>query len=358
MAEPQNAFAYQCPNCAADLKFNAQTQSFTCDYCMSQFTAAEMKEIAARQEAQHADSDADTTSAQDEFAAETGVYVCEHCGAEVMADDNTAATFCYYCHNPVLLKGRVSGKYRPSSVLPFQIPREQACTIFQTFCKKHWFLPSDFSSTAQQEKMVGLYVPFWVTDCYVRGEMDALGRRSRSWTSGNYRYTETSEFAVTRHADVTLRGIPADGASHIDDALMEAAEPFDYSKVQPFEMQYLSGFLAEKYDVNMASVFPRVQKRAVQASDQLLRASMSGYSSLSVTRSDIRVQSTDWKYMLLPVWFLTYKYRDHVYEFAVNGQSGKFVGTPPLDKKKRLLFSLGLGLAVALIAFGLGVLVR
>ncbi|MBP0970797.1 MAG: hypothetical protein J5753_02040 [Oscillospiraceae bacterium] len=348
------SLVYKCPNCAADIKFSAKEQKFHCEYCLSSFTQEEMKTIAAAQEQQAASRPKEEVAVDAEFAEQTSVYTCSSCGAQIMADDNTAATFCYYCHNPVILSGRVSGDFRPSYVLPFQLERDLAVQHFKDFVKKRWFLPKDFLSSAQQERITGLYVPFWVTDVDVNAEMDALGKKVRSWTSGNYEYTETREYAVARKAKVVLRGLPADGASHIDDDLMEAIEPFDYKAVKPFAMQYLSGFFAEKYDMNMSKMFPRIQQRAVQASDQLVRGSMVNYTTVSVTRSDIRVMGTTWEYMLLPVWFMTYKYKDKVYEFALNGQTGKFAGTPPLCMKRVLLFSGLLGLLVGALGFLIG----
>ena len=351
---PVDSLGYKCPNCSADLKFNAAKQTFTCEYCDSSFTEAEMKQIAAKQEQYASQRTEEDIKDEAEFAEHTSIYSCDSCGASIMADDNTAATFCYYCHNPVILKGRVSGEFRPSYVLPFQIDRAAAIGHFQSWCRKHWFLPSDFLSAAQQEKITGLYVPFWVTDVDVNGEMDALGKNIRSWSSGNYRYTETREYAVTRKAKIVLRGLPADGASHIEDELMEAVEPFDYKQVRPFAMQYLSGFFAEKYDQDYAAMFPRIQKRAVQASDTLLRGSMKNYTSVSVTRSDIKVMSTSWQYMLLPVWFMTYKYNGKIYEFALNGQTAKFVGTPPLSKGRVAAFAGLIGLVTAAVTVLVG----
>ena len=353
-----DSLGYKCPNCNADIKFSAKDQRFICEYCNSSFTEQEMKDIAALQEQQHYERPEEAQQTDSEFTEHTSVYSCDSCGATIMADENTAATFCYYCHNPVILKGRVSGEFRPSYVLPFQIDRETAIGHFKEFVRKHKFLPKDFLSAGQQEKIVGLYVPFWVTDVNVNADMDSLGKRIRSWTSSNYSYTETQEYALARKANVVIKGLPADGASHIDDELMEAVEPFDYSKIRPFAMQYLSGFLAEKYDMDYAKMFPRIQNRAVQASDQLVRQSMTGYSSVSVTRSDIRVMSTKWEYMLLPVWFMTYKYNDKIYEFALNGQTAKFVGEPPLSKPRLAAFCAGLGAAAFVISMLLGVLLK
>lgn len=354
--QSMESLIYKCPNCCADIQFDAGQQRFVCAYCSSSFSKEEMTQIAAEQEKYAEVRPEEEKQVDKDFEEQTSVYVCKTCGAAIMVDDNTAAAFCYYCHNPVILQGRVSGDLRPSYVLPFQVDRATALQHFSEWCKKHRFLPKDFSSQAQQEKMVGLYVPFWVTDVDVAAEMDALGRSIHSWTEGNYCYTETQEFAVARKAKVVLRGLPADGASHIDDNLMEAIEPFDYRAVQPFAMQYLSGFYAEKYDMDMSAVFPRIQKRAVQASDQLLRASIRNYNSISVTRADMRVMHTAWEYMLLPVWFMTYKYKDKVYEFALNGQTAKLVGTPPLSNARLAKFCCGVGLLVMLGTILLGFL--
>lgn len=358
------AIAYRCPECGEELKYNAASKNFTCDYCKTAFSSEEMAEVAKKTEAHQHTKPTEGQQAPEQntfdsdFENVTNVYSCSNCGAEIMADGNTAATFCYYCHSPVILNGRVTGKYRPDSILPFQIAATEAKDIFKKWCKKKWFLPSDFNYEKQEGKMVGLYVPFWVTDCKLGVKMEALCKTTSSRVSGNYRITETDEYACAREANVRVNGIPADGASNIEDELMEACEPFDYNKVVPFAMQYMSGFQAEKYDVDEEGVYPRIEKRAKAAAESLVRNSMIGYDSVSVTHTDINIFNVDWKYMLLPVWFLSYEFKGKVYEFAINGQSGKFVGTPPLSRKKQFLFSLGAWLLTAALVVVLGVLMN
>ena len=114
-------------------------------------------------------------------------------------------------------------------------------------------------------------------------------------------------------------------------------------------MAYLSGHLADKYDVDKAAIFPRIRNRAVQGSDALIRGTMKDYSSVSVTSSSMNILRTDWQYMLLPVWFVSFHYQGKVYEFAINGQTGKQAGTPPLSKGKLALFCAGVAAAVTLI---------
>ncbi len=336
---------YICPNCAAGLQFDPKKQGFSCAYCMSFFTPEECKAANEKIETEMQEEAPKKT----EFEENVQLYSCPSCGAELMTDQNTTATECYYCHNPVVLQGRLSGDYRPAKVIPFKIDRQGAHNIFKAWCKKRWFLPKEFTSESQLLHMQGVYVPFWVADCDVHGQMQATCKKIRSWTSGNYRYTETKEYDVFRDASIQFIGLPADGASKIEDALMEAIEPFDYRETKDFEMTYLSGFLSDKYDVNKAQVFPRVKNRAVNGSDQLLRSSMVGYNSVRVNRSDMHILGTKWQYMLLPVWFMTYLYKGKQYAFAINGQTGKQAGTPPLNTKK-------LATVCALIAIGCGII--
>ena len=344
-AKNMESIQYKCPNCNADLRFHPKKQGFQCEYCESFFTLEECK--TANEQMQ---SDAvQSASAQDEFAENNQLYHCRSCGAELITDSHTTATECVYCHNPVVLKGRLSGEYRPSKVIPFKVSREQAADIFKTWCGNRKFLPKDFLSESQLLHLHGVYVPFWVADCHIHGRMNADCHKVRHWTSGEYNYTEVKEFQVIREAELDFEGIPADSESKVPDDLMEAIEPFDYRETVPFEMAYLSGFMSDKYDVNKSQVFPRVRNRAINGSDQMLRSSMVGYDSVRVIQSDMNVLQTKWQYMLLPVWFMSYLYQGKQYHFAINGQTGKQAGTPPLDNQKVNRLCLGITAVCAVI---------
>lgn len=342
---------YKCPNCGGSLEFNAAKQSFDCEFCLSSFNDEQLKAAFPENENHPLDKE-DKEVNTDDFTENTSLYSCPNCGAEIMAEDTTAATFCYYCHGPVILTGRLSGKYRPTKVIPFKYEKNAAVDGFQNWCKKRWFLPNDFKSLSQLEKISGVYMPFWLADCKVDANASAIGKKIRTWSSGDMRYTETKEYDIRRSAYLDFEGIPADGSSKADDRLMEAIEPFDYKQFEEFSMSYLSGYLAEKYDVDNIAVFPRIKQRTETASQQLLKNSMVGYDSVMVTYSNTDIIRTDWHYMLLPVWLLTYKFKDKNYFFSMNGQTGKMVGIPPLSVPKMLAFAGILGavaFAIALI---------
>ena len=335
---------YKCPNCNADLKFQPATQKLCCEYCGGSFSIEETKKLYAK---------AEEPQDGDDFSENAKLYHCSSCGAEIMATEQQTALFCYYCHNPVVLSGKMTGKYRPQKVIGFKVGREEAVKTFQDWCFKR-FVPKDFRTDKQLEKITGLYVPFWLADGTVSVDFAANGTKVRTWTSGSYDYTETKEFAVTRGGKVTAEGVPADGSEKIEDALMEAIEPFDYTETQDFSMTYLSGFYAEKFDMDEEAMLPRIKDRLARACRKIVMGSIQGYTSVNVEKESYEVSDVKMKYAMLPVWFMSYKYRDKVHEFVMNGQTGKIAGTPPLDEGKLRLCTWGLFAGCALVMYLVG----
>ena len=99
-----NTVQYKCPYCGGELVFNPEKQQFSCPYCASDFTEAEMEARYKEQNAdaqEHADPDAQTLKDENDTAAfeeQTRLYECPSCGAQIIAEETTSATFCYYCH--------------------------------------------------------------------------------------------------------------------------------------------------------------------------------------------------------------------------------------------------------------------
>lgn len=345
---------YKCPNCGGSLELNANSHTFDCAFCLSSFEESQLKDqFKSNEEMPLNEIPAEEQQTQDssDFAEHTSLYSCPNCGAQIMSEDTTAATFCYYCHSPVILSGRLSGEYRPEKVIPFSMDKESAVEEFRKWCSKKWFLPRGFFSKDQIEKLTGVYLPYWLVDYRADASMHALGKRVRTWRSGNKEYTETQEFDLNRRAIIDFDNLPADGCSKADDKLVEAVEPYNYSELRDFSMAYLSGYLAEKYDVAKEEVYPRIKERADTAAMQYLRESMVGYTSVTPISKDVTMLSVKWHYTLLPMWLMTYKYGGKDYFFAMNGQSRKIAGKIPISIGRLLAFAGGVTAAAGLAAY-------
>ena len=143
----------------------------------------------------------------EEFAGEVREYHCPSCGAEVIADCNTVADTCYYCHNPIVLSDKVTGVYKPSKVIPFKYSKDDAVEEFLRFAKKKKFIPRNYFTRDNLQTMSGVYYPYWVTDADTYSVLHATGKKVRTWTSGDYRYTETKTYAVERAGDIHFEDV-------------------------------------------------------------------------------------------------------------------------------------------------------
>jgi hypothetical protein len=127
---------------------------------------------------------------------------------------------------------------------------------------------------------------------------------------------------------------------------MNSIEPYDYKDMIDYNPLYLSGFLAERYDVSKDEAFPEARDRVLRSTEEQMMADAVGYSTKTLVTKNLTATSTQTRYALLPVWMVNVKYEDKFYLFAMNGQTGEFIGDIPIDKKKVIYYFLGIGAAI------------
>jgi hypothetical protein len=163
-------------------------------------------------------------------------------------------------------------------------------------------------------------------------------------------YTRTDHYLLKREGTMSFHHVPVDGSSKMKDDFMESIEPFDSSQAVPFSMAYLSGFYADKYDMPQDTCQSRAEERVKATVTSAFAGTTSEFSSVSAQSTQLNVEGTKVQYALFPVWILSTRYEDQVYTFIMNGQTGRFAGDLPLDKKKMWKWY---GLLTAGIGFGL-----
>ena len=345
----QRALDNKCPSCGAPIKFNAETQNFKCEYCFSEFTLEEMKKHnnASNDEANKNEEIKKVDKKKDDTNYVT--YLCKNCNAEIIADENTAATFCVYCGNTAILKDKLSGKFAPSLIIPFKKTKKDAKTAFKNLSKGRPLVPKSFISEQNIEKITGVYIPFWLYDINVSGVLEGKSTKVTTWRSGDYTYTKTDIYSMLSDGQMSYKRIPVDGSTHFDNDIMNAIEPFDYNELIEYNHAYLSGFLAEKYDVDKDNAIEDANSRAHKSTTNKMLADMDVPGVKVITSNTLEPHETKSEYVLLPVFMVNIKYKDKFYTFAMNGQTGEFVGNIPLDIKKALLFTLIIAIGVFVI---------
>ena len=176
------------------------------------------------------------------------LYTCPSCGAEIVAQETTASTYCCYCHNPVVLSGSLDGKYRPDGLIPFEIDKKKAKEIFKNWIQKKKYVPDDFYSPRQMEYLEGIYYPYWMYSCQVSGEMQAEALRKRVTVAGEIEYIETSRYHLEKKAELPIKDVARNALKQADRSLAETVLPFDMKKLRPFQAGYFLGFRAERRD--------------------------------------------------------------------------------------------------------------
>ena len=371
-----DVLTHKCPNCGGALTFEPDDQKFHCPYCLSIFTVDEVSEFEEKQkQAQMAEPETPAEEPTAESASETetinttdtageaenaegvsdsmDLFLCPNCGAEIVTDATTAATYCYYCHNPVVLQGRLSGNFLPNKVLPFAIGKEEATVKFLEWAQKKAFVPKDFFSQEQVEKLTGVYFPYWDVDAETQGELTGTGTSLRVWIVGDIEYTETKQYEIERAGKIKFKNLVKNALSkNVQQKMVTGVQPFPLEKAVEFKNQYLAGFQAEKRDIEYADMQETVKKELHSYSEDLLRGTVGSFSTFVPRQKNVDVTKEEEQYLLLPVWLVTYRSNDSdkkTYYYAMNGQTGKVSGVLPISYKKLGLTALGIFLGVLLL---------
>lgn len=366
---------YKCPSCTGPLKFSSTTGKLECEYCGGSYSPKEIetmyaqkdekaaeafnKEQAKQEQEQQQQEQQEQpeevswaeSSAQNEETLNMKTYSCPSCGAELVCEETTAATSCPYCGNPSIVPGQMTGNLKPDFIIPFKLNKESAKTALQNHYKHKKFLPKAFSATNQIEKIQGLYVPFWFFDGTADGSLSCKTSNSTSHRSGDYINTTTRHYNVFRAGNVDFYHIPADASKKMPDDLMDSIEPYDYSGLIPFSTAYLPGYLADKFDVTKEESTDRACSRAKTSMRELLYSTINGYGSVMETGCHINIKNLKAHYAFLPVWLIHTKWNGKDFLFAMNGQTGKFVGNLPASSKKLNLLWFGLTIGIGALFY-------
>lgn len=326
---------YKCPCCGGKLEFNSSVQQMKCPYCDSEFSIEAMQANEEAMNAQDSD-DMNWETPQETWSdAEAGgmkVYKCQSCGGEIVADETTSASACPYCDNPIVMTGQFKGDLKPDLIIPFKLDKEAAKAAFAEHFKGKKLLPKPFKDQHEIEEIKGVYVPVWLFDAKATAVIHYKTQKVKRWSDNDFDYEKRDFYTVHRAGTMAFEQVPVDGSSKMDDDMMESLEPFHTKDAVAFTPAYLSGYLADKYDVDAKASVDRANERIKQSVEKAFRDTVKGYDHIETEHCAVKLENAKAKYAMYPVWLLNIKWNGQNYPFAMNGQTGKFVGNLPADK--------------------------
>lgn len=363
-AKPLGENHFPCPSCGADLHFSPGEGQLVCDHCghteplRTERKTGSIPEMSFRAGIEAALPDAETEARQ--------LSRCPNCGAEVTFDANVHSTDCPFCATPVVIDPGLTRRIRPKGVAPFILTEPEARAAMTTWLGRLWFAPSGLVDYARNGRpLEGVYLPFWTFDAatassytgqrgttyYVTEAVqvrDAQGRvRTEMRQVPRIRWTAVSG-RVSRFFDDVLvlasRALPQ--------RYTTALQPWDLAQLEPYQPEYLAGFHSETYTISLDDGMSEARAFMDQMIDRDVRFDIGG-DRQQVSSINTEVSGVTFKHVLLPVWSAAYRFQGKSFRFVVNGQNGKVEGERPWSMVK-IGFAILAGVIVIAAAIWLG----
>ncbi|CUH78772.1 TFIIB-type zinc finger domain-containing protein [Tropicibacter naphthalenivorans] len=358
--DPTEEHRFPCDQCGSDFRFDPEGGQLVCDHC------GNSQAIAGAGPWGGGVKELDFRAAIDNLLPlqeieETRVSKCPNCGAEVEFDPEQHATECPFCATPVVTDTGVNRHIKPRGLLPFAMDESAARAAMTDWLGKLWFAPNGLQEYARKgRKMTGIYVPYWTydadTNSAYQGERGTVYYENRSVMRDGKMTTERVQ---------KIRWQRVSGRVHrfFDDVLVlasqslpkkytDALEPWDLAAMEPYSPEYLAGFRAEGYQVDLDAGFDEARVKMDRQIERDIKFDIGG-DRQRIHHVNTDVKDVTFKHVLLPVWIAAYKYRDKSYRFVVNGRTGRVQGERPWSAWK-ITFAVILGL---LVAGGVGYLI-
>lgn len=350
---------FPCRQCGANLVFQPGTTCLKCQYCGTENDIAPLQEIVEELDFGAYAEQLDSTVTQ-----ETLTVRCSTCGAETDFTHNVAASKCPFCGSAIVATGSSKKQIKPRSLLPFQVTRQQADELFKRWVASLWFAPGDLVKIAQRTGIDGAYMPAWTYDTQTFSNY--TGERGDDyWDTQVYTAFENGR-SVTRTRQVRrTRWRPAGGqvSNVFDDVLVlasrslpekyaRALEPWDINSLVSYRDEYLSGFAAETYQVDLVQGFEAAKVMMEPTIHATIRSDIGG-DHQRIHSVDTHYRGVTFKHILLPVWISAYRYNERVFRFLVNARTGEVQGERPWSAAKiaMLIIAIILVIAIGLILF-------
>ena len=336
-AAPVDRHEFPCAQCGAQLRFTPGQRRLTCQYCGHE------QDIPASDEARNAAltaldlREALANHLPPEAMEETRVINCTNCGAQVEFDPDTHARQCPFCASPVVTDTGTHRHIKPAAVLPFRLTEPEAHASMNRWLRGLWFAPNGLKKYARSDrKLDGLYVPYWAFDAFTRsrysGERGDAYYETRTVTRNGKTQTEQVRKIRWRRVSGAVQrqfhDVLVMAAQSLPRKFTRALEPWMLGDLSPYAPQFLAGFRAEGYTVDLPEGHRIGIERMEEVIRQDVRRDIGGdeqrIHSLSTDHSDEK-----FKHLLLPIWMAAYRYHNKSYRFIVNAQTGKVQGERP-----------------------------
>lgn len=340
----------KCPNCGATVTFDPSLGKLHCEYCGYE---CELPKAESENEICEMDFEAALNTESFEWGAQKKSVECKQCGAVTIYDALETAAVCPFCGSTSVMPAATDKSIVPGAVAPFAVDKKTASERFKKWLKKKWFAPRKAKKNARPNAFQGVYLPYWTYDTQTTSNFSARAGYDRKVKKKDGSYeTETDWRPVTGVYQEFIDDETVMASKRQENSGVKDCEPFDLSKLIPYTPQALAGFAAERYSIGLKEGWAMAQESIHSKIESQIKSHVRSKwhcDRVNHVRFSTIYSNITYKYVLVPAWISSFKFKDKVYQFAVNGQTGKVGGKTPVSALRVILAILiGIGAIVGL----------
>lgn len=329
----------KCPGCGATVVYDPETLSMTCKFCGYTRQLPRPEEVA---DVEEIDFTTATQRASIDWGQARKSLTCKSCGATTVFDATDTASCCPYCGSTqVMPVDDLQDAMAPGGVVPFEISQQKASELFRNWIKGKFFAPGAAKKSCEANNFSGVYLPFWTYDSQTTSPYNLrVGyRRQRTNSDGQIEtyYEYKNVFGIY---EKFIDDEVVYASKKTDNPYINSVKNFDFRKIRPYSPEFIAGFLAERYTVGLDDGW-QVAKQQIK---NQLRGEIGQYEktrqhadTVDMINFNTNYAKVTFKYVLAPIWIANYKFNNEIFNFVVNGQTGKIAGKSPVSVPKVLL---------------------
>ena len=343
----------KCPQCGGVMTYHPATGNLKCPYCEHEEKIKTEKKKPER--AEELDFYAAEHTANKNWGVKTKTVLCKACGAESIYDALQTSAVCPFCGSNQVMDAPEQDTMSPGGVVPFRISDKDASVLFHKWIKRRWFCPKPAKDSAKPKHFNGIYLPYWTFDSDTHSSYHGEYGITHTTTDDEGNSHTTTKWYNTSgtHREFFNDELVLASRNH-DSSMLQDLEPFDTENNKSYDPEYIAGFVAERYSLGLKDAWDKARKSIKhQLKDQIDRDIRLEHNADCTRNLKIKTdfQNITYKYLLLPIWISNYKYKDKVYQFMVNGQTGKVAGKTPISIPKVIITVLGIIALLALLYY-------
>lgn len=315
----------KCDGCGGNLVYSPNNQSLVCEKCFAVKQIKHMEHVAL-----HSLKTA-LEVAKTKTKSQTGqrCMQCPNCGSKIMLKEFEVSGDCEYCGSSVVAQDVSLVVKKPDGIIPFMFDKEVAADRFTAGIKKQFWAPRKFKKKPPQSNIEGDYIPTFSFNAHAVYTYNGTLYKDEQVSDGDGgTKTVRKYFKISGAGNKQYNNLLVESSSKLTQQQINGVVPYNYAQSRKYDDAYIAGYVVEKYDNEVYNCLEKYNNLLVEniKHDILSQYQYDGVSELNITKS---ISDEKYSYYLVPVYKISYTYKNKPYQTYMNGQTGRIDSNVP-----------------------------